>query len=210
MSYPDRLLPQPHYKFIDFDKVASRSYHLVRHTDSPNNVNEEERLKADQVVFQTDHLRDYSTNLLGEFAPDDVAWNWLRGTLCTDLWQEGEAGLMPQMEIDVAWVAGRGKFYLAIHQFHTISFPINGGTEQITCRVLHTPTRGNFWHCSLRWWWGEEDVDTWVDSKEVKAKARRRTILSTARTFIITNAILIEPPYQAVSPEAYRSSRSTI
>ncbi|AQG81017.1 hypothetical protein [Spirosoma montaniterrae] len=204
MSYPERLLPQPTYKQIDFDWVSSRSYYLVRHTDSTDITTEEGRLKSDYVVLQTDHLRDYSTNLLGEFEPDDVAWNWLKGTTCTQLWSGNCPGQMPTVGTDVEWVAGRGRFYLAIYQHHTFSFPANGGTEQITCRVLHTPTNGNFWHCSLRWWWNSEDVATYGDDRQ--AQKRRRQILSTAKTFITINALLTEPTYQAVPPEAYQQT----
>jgi hypothetical protein len=204
MLYPERLLPQSNYKQIDFSLVVSRSYYIVRHTKSERITDEEGRLNEADVVLQTDHLRDYSTNLLGQFQPADTGWNWLKGTVCTDLWQSGEPGFIPVLGTDVEWIEERGQFFLAIYMFHNVVLPVDGGEGNITCRVIHTPTRSNFWHCSLRWWLddNQEDVAQWGDDKA--AIKRRRRILSTARTFIITNAILTEPPYQSIPPEAYK------
>ena len=200
MTYPGSLLPKASYRLIDFDATQSQSYFLIRHTTSTDVIDDNRQLKAESVSFQTDHLRDYSINLLGEFQPDDVNWQWLCDTNCTNEWLPGDGEVQkPVVGIDVEKVEGRGRFFLQIVACHNARFVIETpiGKQEAIGLVRHTPTRGNFWHCSLRW------LSNGQDSLNL-TKSQRRHILSAARNFIIQNALLTEPMYQAIPPSAYQ------
>jgi hypothetical protein len=200
MAYPHQLLPEAHYQLLDFSQIRSQSYFLIRHTDSTNILDPENRVKAENVAFQTDHLRDYSINLLGVFQPVDVGWQFAKESAYLNAWTPGDSAVpLPIIGTDVSFVSSRGSFFLLIDTFHQIQFLIETptGKQTATCQVLHTPIRGNFWHCSLRWFVDGEDVADWSDT-------RRKRVLKAARTFIIQNALLTEPSYQAVPPPAYK------
>lgn len=74
MEYPNRLLPKPQYKRIHWHE-SLRNHFLIHFTDQKDirdpNTN---KLHIKHVVKRTDHLRDYSTNLLGIFLVDDIYW----------------------------------------------------------------------------------------------------------------------------------------
>ena len=198
-EYPYSLLPQPNYQFIEFSKDKLEDSHfLARHTEEQNNQDEFGNLKASCVAFQTDHLHDYSINLLGTFKPDDLKWKWIKGTVCVELWLLGTEGIMPVLEQDVIINEERGAFYLNISQLHLQSFELPSpttNTEKMDCLILHTPTKANFWHFSLRWIVQGEDTTNW----ETK---RRRKVLETARSVIISKAVFEKPALKPI-PAAY-------
>ena len=203
-EYPKYLLPQPSYQLIEFnDESPTTSYFLARHTEEQDNRDEYGGLKAGCVAFQKDHLHDYSTNLLGIFKPDDLKWKWLKGTSCVELWVSGTEGTMPVLEQDVTIDTKRGQFYLNIGQLHLQSFDLPApieNTEKVNCYVLHRPTKANFWHFSLHWIIQGEDVTNW----ETK---RRRNVLETARSVIISMAIFEQPTFQSI-PTSYFLSQA--
>ena len=203
MVYPIRLLPQTFYSCIDFSAVARKDLVLIRHTESQTIRDQQGQLKAEEITFNgiTDQLHDYSTNLLGQFASADVGWKWPRDSHLGEAWVAGESVVAPVYPEEVQWVADRGCFYLSVPDLFRIPFPVRlaNGEEPVICTVLHTPTRGNFWHCSLRWICQGEDVTGWEPKK-------RKQILKTARNFIIENAQFVQPPYEAVPELAYRTT----
>ncbi|MCU0338505.1 MAG: hypothetical protein MUE30_01365 [Spirosomaceae bacterium] len=199
-QYPDYLLPRPEYQLIVFgdETPALPTHFLIRHTETEDIKDEFGNLRSDCVAFQTDHLHDYSTNLLGIFQIEDLRWKWLKGTICGDLWTIGEDGLQPVLEQDVTITENRGAFFLKIKELHQQLFDLPApveNTEKVECHVLHTPTRANFWHFSLRWIIEGEDTTNWE-------KKRRRKVLETARSIIITLAIFEQPIFQRI-PASY-------
>jgi hypothetical protein len=189
--------------FIEEEGLANQIYALVRHTENQDNRDEFGNLHSGSVAFQTDHLHDYSTNLLGVFQCKDLKWKWLKGTSCIELWNLKDEAIMPVLEQDVTIVEGRGTFYLKINELHKQLFDLPapiGDTEKLECLVLHTPTKSNFWHFSLRWIVKGEDTTNWEPK-------RRRKVLETARSVIISNAIFEQPTFQ-IMPESYYIQQS--
>jgi len=200
-QYSDYLFPKPHYQLIAFgNKYGVQPNHfLARHTKNEDIKDDFGNLRSDCVAFQTDYLHDYSTNLLGIFQLYDLQWKWLKGTVCGELWNEGEVGLMPILERDVTLVIGREAFYLKTQDLHQQFFDLPSPVEsaaQVECRVLHTPTKGNFWHFSLRWVIRGEDTTNWE-------KKQRRKALETARSVIIGKAFFEKPIFESVPPNYY-------
>lgn len=73
----DRLRKKNNYvDQIDFSQLhkGSGAYYLVRgvYKDEEELTDEYGRLKSKFVAKQTDHIRDYSTNMLGETLPEDL------------------------------------------------------------------------------------------------------------------------------------------
>lgn len=71
MEYPLQLLPKDDYKIIDFDSVDKNHNFLIRRTGG-NPIANHGFLKDELIALISDHLRDYSTNLLGEFKLADL------------------------------------------------------------------------------------------------------------------------------------------
>ena len=70
MNYPSRLLPQSNYKKIEWTDDLCPLF-LMRYTPTKNLLDETNKIKDECITKQTDHLRDLSTNLLGEFLVED-------------------------------------------------------------------------------------------------------------------------------------------
>lgn len=200
MHYPTTLLPETSYRILQFDDLPPNLY-LVRHTETIDILDEYGGLKSECVALQTDHLRDYSTNLLGEFAPEDCRLQLLKTgpnySQLRDLWQEETPVLTPSDGVDFDLSLERGWFFLKVDDFHQASFGTVSKDLPVlpTCTVLHTPINCNYWHCSLRW------ILQGVDLETVKGN---KYVLKLARSFIIENAIFNEPAYQALPPEVYQ------
>ncbi|MCA0234043.1 MAG: hypothetical protein LCH91_26540 [Bacteroidetes bacterium] len=200
MTYPEYLLPVSRYRIIDFDCTNISLRYLIRHTETKEIADKNGNLKSELVATDDkyNHLRDFSTNLLGVFQLTDVKWKWTRDTLCLEPWNPSTDGILPS-EIDVSEDVMRGVFYLSIEKCHGTRFKTESevdGESEVIAKVLHTPIRSNFWHCSIRWFCDGQDSEKWN-------KGRLRRMKSIIRSFIVETADLEEPIYQAVDPEAY-------
>ena len=90
MNYPSRLLPQTNYKHIEINEKHQNCF-LLRHTETQNITDEFGKLRSDCLVAQTDHLRDYSTNLAPNFTLEDAKIHILKSAnfeYFTHLWYE--------------------------------------------------------------------------------------------------------------------------
>jgi hypothetical protein len=200
MTYPDYLLPKHYYRIINFDAVNVELRYLVRHTETKDITDKSGTLKSDLVSTDEryNHLRDFSTNLLGTFQIADIKWKWNRNSSCLELWQEGTDAIKPTID-DAEEDSQRGVFYLSIAKCHGVQFKTESeeeGENEVTSKVLHTPIKANFWHCSIRWFCGNQDSTEWN-------KGRLRRMKSTIRSFIVENAEINEPMYQAIDPQGY-------
>lgn len=199
MKYPAHLLPLKNYKIIDFDKANLGFRYLVRHTENTDIQDVDGHLKGELVAIQSDHLKDYSTNLFGTFQLADLQWQFGRDTSCTALWTPGDEAHNPT-EQEVTLIAQqRGCFFLSIASFHQTSFATKveqEGEQHVTCKVVHTPVKSNFWHCSLRWFCSDQDSAQWN-------KGRMNRMKAYIRSFISQKAELTEPVYQAIDPVNY-------
>jgi hypothetical protein len=195
MNYPSRLLPQPNYKHIDFNQKHQNCF-LLRHTETQNIKDEFGKLRADCLAAQTDHLKDYSTNLFPNFILEDAKIRILKSEnfgYFTQLWNDDILNNMPQHPIDFEIAENRGLFFLRIGEINYIV--LNNFDDSLpskpVCRVIHTPININFWHCSLRWFCNDKD------SSEM-TKSERRRVLSAAKTFLIEHAYFDLQEYDTV------------
>jgi hypothetical protein len=197
MEYPLHLLPKNNYKTIDFDSIDRKHRFLIRRTDGEPIANHG-FLKDEVIALFSDHLRDYSTNLLGEFQLEDLQWRLLRGTDCLLPWSPGMSAVIPNSGQAVLHEESGSHFFLDISKIHQFEFRPDDefDSEEVICKVLHTPIRSNFWHCSLRWFCNDEDSEHWK-------KSRLNRLKSHIRSFIRNKAELEEPIYQAIDPVHY-------
>ena len=200
MSYPKRLLPQPDFKKIVLSEDLRNNF-LIHYAETKDLIDPEtKKLRQTLVVKRTDHLRDYSNNLLGVFLTDDIFWAIQEGDNKEYLigeWSIGDAVIPPVVPLDCKKDTDRGYFFLSIKDCHEVVVPYSDDTK-ITpmCILLHTPTNANFWHFSLRWFCDGNDILGWTDKQ-------RRRILTTAKTFIIERAFFEEPFFEQLGKDQY-------
>lgn len=201
MSYPNRLLPQPNYIKISNCTELLNCF-LIRHTSSKEVIDiVTNKLKQELVVLQTDHLRDYSNNLLGIFELDDIYWsiqaNENKERLIAS-WENGVEVTVPAVPFDFSVDYSRGYFFLEISKCHEKVVPFEDATSTVVkCILIHTPINSNFWHFSLRW------LCDGVDSTKLENKTKRRRFLAAARIFIIEKATFEVPPVYILSRANY-------
>jgi hypothetical protein len=195
MIYPEHLLPKPNYCIIQWRNELCEHY-LLRTAPTADVVDTETGMV--RVLFVNDNSReqliDYSTSLAGGFKTSDAAIEWNkngRKTYFTEAWTEGKAVDIPTKE-DFIVREHFGCFYYSIQTIHHYPQPID--IQRITqhtkanCFVCHTPKNGNFWHYSVRWKIGQNDIEQQMNKKE------RRDLLGLVRTFLTEHALLVLPP----------------
>ena len=197
--YPKALLPQQHFKKIQNINDIKEGY-LIHFTETKDNKDENGKVKLECVVRQTDHLRDYSNNLLGIFEIDHI-YLYIQGDQKEDfnsLWEEGVEVSSPKHPKDFANNYDRGFFFLFISDIQSHKVKYNDGAEEVECTILHTPTKSNFWHVSLRWLHEEHgDVNDW------ESRSKRRRVLTSAKAFIVEKATFQQPSYNKWSESIY-------
>ncbi len=193
MDYPDHLIPKPDYRIIK-DTTPIRAHCLQRSTGDTAILNPDTgKIKVEYIAFQTDHLRDLSTNLIGVFQIEDRCWriSGERKVHYIELWREGETVTPPAKE-DWEYNEQFGAIYFPIDELLNMTVPYTKGNDPeqktVQCKVLHTPVRSNFWHCSIRWF--NEDGDM-IDQKG----NWRKRMLSTARSMLVELGRL-EPDFE--------------
>jgi hypothetical protein len=203
MSYPSELLPQNSYKLVDFThaECVNGFTYLLREAYQKDITDEYGKLRSEFVTLQTDHLKDYSTNLLGVYNIEHCTISWnkenTKNTNLFDLWKHGnELTIEPLFKRHFERSPEKGGFYLKLLDF--LNKEISSKTEEtFKSQVLHTPTNSNFWHCSIRW------IIDGQDSIELST-GKRRKFLSFAKTLIIEKAVVREPAFQAIAESCYK------
>jgi hypothetical protein len=199
MSYPIHLLPNKHFNRIGWHKELNNHY-LIRYTYNQDFIDDDGKLKPSSLVPQTDHLRDFSTSLLGKFDIDDIYLKIIGDNELYFLadWEEGTEVKIPSFNEDFSIELTRGRFFFCIGDLHNVELSkYEDKTEVIPfCSVIHTPINCNFWHFSIRWFHNGVDLISWT-------KDKRRRILSSAKAFLIERAIIKEPIYEELSVSHY-------
>jgi hypothetical protein len=207
MLYPDHLLPKMDYRLIEWRKELCE-YYVLRAAPSADLIDPDTGMVRARFVNDNsrEHLLDYSTNLIGIFSPKDVAIEWERNDrkhYYTSTWAIAEI-VEPPSSSDFSIREDFGYFFYAIGTLHQYPQPINVARvphTQAKCYVCHTPVRANFWHFSVRWKIGSEDVETTLTKNE------RRDLLGLVRTFLIEHAILELPTDKIIEiPETWYKS----
>lgn len=156
MQYPDKLIPRTYFKQIESNLS---SYFLCRVVNSENLLAKENGLYPDETLCSKDKdLFDYSTNLLGHFLPEDnqIILIGDNNKYFYDYWDFVEEVIVPVFQQDFAIDSNRRFFLLPIAEIHRkvclpMPNPPKKPDETLTAYVVHTPTRSNFWHFSVKW-----------------------------------------------------------
>ncbi len=201
MQYPQKLIPKVSYKQIAVESGALDDFFLIRHTKDKELIDPiTQKLKRAYVGEQTYPLRDISVNLLGgDFDVCDIFIEHDRkdpnfGYFNYDIWQEGESITNIPSEEYIFENTTRGYYFLRIGDLSSKTIPYEDDAKtqcKGNIKVLHTPTRRNFWHCSLRTFSHEGDLEP-LTEKEIKKSIWRKHLLATLRAIIIENAIVDE------------------
>lgn len=196
MTYPEHLLPKPDYRIIRW-RDDLRRYYLLRTVPSPEVIDPDlGKVRArwfDEI--SREQFKDYSTNLLSIFTTKDAAIQWIkneRKAYLTGYWMENET-VNPPTQDDFIFLQQFGYFFFlidAIQDFpQPVAVPRLPAYTQTRCYILHTPTRSNFWHFSVKWKVEQEDITAAFTEKE------RRNLLGLIRSFLAENAIVELPDY---------------
>lgn len=196
MAYPEHLLPKSNYCCIPW-KSELHGHYLLRTTPSSDIWDTETNSVRGRYVLESnqsrENLKDYSTNLLGVFTTKDAAVKLTkseRKAYLIDSWAEGEIVEPPAPgEFDV--LEDYGFFFYKIGVIHGFPKPINLLSKpqytEARCYVCHTPVRSNFWHFSVQWKIGQNDIAEVLSRNEIKG------FMSLIRSFLIENAIIDLP-----------------
>ncbi|MER0439612.1 hypothetical protein [Emticicia sp. W12TSBA100-4] len=186
-----------------FKKITSLSnYYLVRHTKTSDYLDTETgHLKSEEVP--SGHMQDLSTNLLGTFKIKDLQIEFKKEcedfSYFIDYWVENTDVKMPVFEKDFSYKTDRSYFFLKISDLdgHVVPYKKSNDNFQAFCKVLHTPTNSNFWHCSVRWF-DENGIDISKQSGQFKNRLFSQT-RSTISEFIKQDI----PEHKEISKELY-------
>jgi hypothetical protein len=188
MNYPAKLLPQSNYKKIEWSDDLHPLF-LLRHTPTQELLDDTNELKEEYIVKQTDHLRDLSTNLLGEFSIEDNKIEVINKDFFRE-WDEGDDASEPVYNEDFVINGDRGCFYWNIKKIVLLKFSytdhVDNNNYHLNFKVLHTPVKCNFWHFSIRVFSeNQKEVSTLMVGSRLK-KALWRRAKEQLREYAIT------------------------
>ncbi len=202
--YPDYLLPKTNYhKISSAHFVQNNDLVLIRHIDSSEVIYMDGTgvLHPDCITFRSDQLRDLSTNLLGVFTYPDIYFVIRKESSeeLYSLWEEGEE--VREIKTDEFFKdEGRRAFYIPISK--VLSFV----TDEIRSHIwhlglLHTPTKCNFWHVSIR---VLDEDDNELGKMETIKDSGKKKIWKTIRDFMVTRIIDDKGiPYKQIPVQSY-------
>jgi RecA-family ATPase len=204
MNYPAKLLPQSDYKKIEWSNDLCPLF-LLRYTPTQDLLDDTDKLKEEYIAKQTDHLRDLSTNLLGEFSIEDNKIEVIeKGKDFFCVWNEGEDASEPIYPVDFVINENRGCFYWNIGEVILLEFShtdnIDNNDYQLNFKVLHTPVKCNFWHFSIRVFSGNhKEVSTLTVRDKLKKALWRK-----AKEQLRECAIIKSPKFDALDSKHYK------
>lgn len=214
-AYPDRLIPKSDYIIIpQTELMAQPGLCLIRHVESKDAIflPGTKIINPTNIVIESGKLRDLSTNLLGVFNQTDIKFVIDREPgkkfKYHDLWNGTDICDLPLKEhysID----EGRGCFYILVDKLKNSSIPYinlnNKTTENYHFLILHTPTKCNYWHISIRVYdSNEHEVDELKISENKKKK-----IWKAVRDFLVSSIVVVEmPKYTQLDITSYTKASS--
>jgi hypothetical protein len=204
MNYPTGLLPQSNYKKIEWSNDLCPLF-LLRHTPAQDLLDDTNKLKEKYIAKQTDHLRDLSTNLLGEFSIEDNKVEVIekeKDFFCE--WNEGDDASEPVYNIDFVINENRGCFYWNIGEVILLEFSHTDHIEkcdyQLNFKILHTPVKCNFWHFSIRVFSeNQKEISTLTVRKNLKKDLWRK-----AKEQLREHAITKTPKFSSLDSKHYK------
>lgn len=198
MNYPQHLLPQSNYKKIELCEDLGKCS-LVRHTDVQDIFMEGTRaIDIDKIKFPSKQFEnDLSTNLLSVFCIDDIFVQITNDDFIKD-WKPEEAICSPIFEQDFILNTNRGHFALIIESILALNTTTPLIENGLTFEVLHTPSKCNFWHFSIRVY--KDNI--LVGNLDVKNKQKEK-LWRTARILISDLAYYVEKETHILSENHY-------
>jgi hypothetical protein len=205
MNYPQEILPNTNFKFID---CSLSDYYLIRTINTNNQElfwdKETNSLVIKYVCSPEERIDDLSMSLLGIYNI---------GHIYIDLTKEGKIKYgeycepdeivdSPEFEIDFINNTDKHFWCAPINKLDNTPFDYTRGKDpfKATCIVKHTPTKWNFWHFSLRW---ITDLGPLEDLEEkLRSKVARR-IGHAARVTISHFAIIHVPEHPIIPANFY-------
>ena len=159
-------------------------------------------LHPDCIKFQSDHLRDLSTNLLGIFTYTDIFYGIQkesRDELCA-LWNEGSnvRKILPE---EFFKDEGRQAYFIPV------AITLKYLSDEVQSHkwhfgLFHTPTNCNFWHVSIR---VLDENNNEVSQIETIKNNGKKKIWKTARDFLVSDIISTkELFYKPMPTECYQ------
>lgn len=181
MPYPDHLIPSHDHKYIEDDLVG---FCLVRHTETKDILNEIGNVKVKCICHPTSNCENLSVSLFGIFRSQDIfyAVKGEREDYFHARWNVGEE-VDPPTEEDYSVDQDRSCFYVSVNDLRNlkpITYNIGGGSEQyeLSCQIIHCPTRCNFWHFEIRWMNGDNFLHEMSGNWKRRAAKKIKDIIS--------------------------------
>lgn len=186
MEYPQHLLPQSNYKKIEWSNNLGECS-LVRHTNTQDIfMPGTKAISTDKIKFPSEHFNnDLSTNLLSVFRLEDLYIQILNNELIQD-WIPQQDTCCPIIEKDFIVNKNRAHFALTVNDVLNLNSALPLIENKLRLEVLHTPTKCNFWHFSIRVYENNIDVSLLPISEKQKIKLWRkvRNILADIAYYI--------------------------
>ena len=153
--YPHRLLPKINNKIIQVDQTNSDSLWLARQVPT-DILRSGDTLRA--ISQYSNHFFDLSVNLVGHFKKDDikiVLQNRDSKKHLIQEWREFEFYRKPKPS-EFYTDSNCSPIYFELEKVH--GFPLKMAHPSIPdksydylCRIIHKPTKCNFWHFQFEW-----------------------------------------------------------
>lgn len=196
LEYPDRLIPKSHYTIMDSVTLMSqKGLCLIRHVDSEQAtfIGNTKTLNPDCIKIQSGHMRDLSNNLLGIFQIEDVYWGVeksVNGVYCSP-WNGSEQCTIPS-EGHYFRDENRGYYFIPVDNLLSENIDIINITDNTAdsfhFKILHTPTKCNYWHISIRVY---DSNNQEVSSLET-SKRKKERIWKAVKDFLVTSIVTTE------------------
>ena len=215
MDYPLHILPNIQCKLIETDL---NDFHLIRRFDYIDNtleiVNALDQVE-DKFLFEpTSGFGDLSCSLLGIFTPNDFlvnltpGGNELYGIYCNGDYNvitpihPDHFSFLEDNGIRRHWNLVIGNIKDEKNEFKEAN---TDKIRKITCLVIHTPAKWNFWHLSIRWQF--DDGECYYEKKANKTitDGNIKRVAAVARALLKKNAkITLPEEYKIINEVDYK------
>lgn len=189
MSWPKKLLPTIFYRYINIDFLFNKNVVLIRQTPDKEIFEPDgEKIKLKYVCEPIKNMDDLSFNLYGEVNEDSIVLDIKKDfkKFYYDIWKVFQKSRRPTAD-HFERNNKKGWFYAPVKKLHNIDLPNNDDREafsfKLSCRVIHLPTRCNFWHAQLEWRDANGKVITRSDKEWI------RTVQTATRVMVRSAAI---------------------
>jgi hypothetical protein len=190
MQYPLMLLPQLKHKKIECDLT---DYHLCRTTPNKQFLRASGIIKDEALCEKPLDFFDYSTSLLGHFELNNnyISIIGERKKYFTSYWGWTDQVETPFFRKDFISDNKKGIFFIPIGRIHgQVKVPFQNSKkadDEATAKIIHSPTRSNFWHFSVRWF-GQNGIE--INRNDAKWKY---AITNGIRAALLENIDIEEP-----------------